>query len=296
MRRLFVVLMIVLIPGTVSTQEAGDTARFVEPKAARRDAPPHKLLSGADARGWEAIGRLDLVRGMFCTGALIGPDLVLTAAHCLFDHETGARIPERGMTFRLGWRAGRATANLGIAQAFVAPGFTPEAHGTVDAIESDLALLRLESPVRKANVQPFETGRRPRKGDHVMLVSYGIGRSDSPSLQEDCKTLARQGGTLVFSCDVVPGSSGAPVFLRTEDGTVRIVSVISSRAKVFGREVALGVRLEGALDRLREMLAKAPPPRSAVPRTQDAARVRVFSLSGGSRSGANGGGAKFVRP
>ncbi|MGB7242579.1 MAG: trypsin-like serine protease [Sulfitobacter sp.] len=35
------------------------------------------------ALGWEAVGRLDTKNGGFCTGTLIAPDLVLTAAHCV---------------------------------------------------------------------------------------------------------------------------------------------------------------------------------------------------------------------
>ncbi|MEM8798570.1 MAG: trypsin-like serine protease, partial [Pseudomonadota bacterium] len=51
-----------------------------------------RLDTGDDSRGWEAVGKLNIDGRGFCTGALIAPDIVLTAAHCLYDKETGARI------------------------------------------------------------------------------------------------------------------------------------------------------------------------------------------------------------
>ncbi|MEC7965333.1 MAG: trypsin-like serine protease, partial [Pseudomonadota bacterium] len=35
-----------------------------------------------ESRAWAAVGRLDLDGKGFCTGSLVAPDLVLTAAHC----------------------------------------------------------------------------------------------------------------------------------------------------------------------------------------------------------------------
>ena len=88
-----------------------------------QDGGLKSLQTGDDSRGWEAVGRLNLGERGFCTRALIADDLVLTAAHCLFDKETGARVEARDMKFLAGWRNGRAAAYRGVRQALAHPDY-----------------------------------------------------------------------------------------------------------------------------------------------------------------------------
>ncbi len=250
-----------------------------------------RLLSGADSRGWEAVGRLEFDRRAFCTGAMVAPDLVLTAAHCLFERASGTRFAPEEIVFRAGWRNRRATAVARVVQVVVHPEFVPGQGGEVSRVGVDLALLRLQSPVRKTSIRPFATAPRPARGDEVAVVSYARERADSPSLQESCRVLARRSGVLVMDCAVDFGASGAPVFVRDETGGARIVSVISARARSGAREVALGAILDRPLEVLMTLLANTEP---APPEPGDA--VRVFTLGGGSEPPDAPPGARFLRP
>lgn len=221
--------------------------------ATAQDSRLERLDVGDEARQWEAVGRLELGGRGFCTGALVAPNLVLTAAHCLYDRTTGGRLDHGQIEFMAGLRNGRAVAYRTIRRAVTHPDYEFDAEVTADRVRNDVALLELHHPIKNTRVTPFETDDRPRKGQKIGVVSYAKGRAEAPSLQNICTVMARQQGVLVMSCDVDFGSSGAPVF-SFDGGQPRIVSVVSAMAEVEGRKVSLGTQLVAPLRDLRAAL------------------------------------------
>ena len=250
-----------------------------------------EALSTSDAtRGWEAVGRIDIGKSAFCSGALIAPDLVLTAAHCLYDKATRQPYPANDFKFLAGWRNGRAVAYRGVKRAMAHPDYVYQGPESVDGVRDDLALLQLDQPIRLASITPYATGDDPQDGDRVEVVSYAFDRSEVPSLQEACHVLGPQPGMTVFSCSVDFGSSGAPIF-KIVNGQPQIVSVVSAKAELDGRKVSIGPQMAVPLAELRAAFAQSDPGFRKV--TVSAGRLPQITPTNAARPAS---GAKFVSP
>ena len=241
-----------------------------------------RLTDRDDLFGWEAVGRVELQQNGYCTGVLIAPQLVLTAAHCVYDRQ-GSLIPAPLIQFRAGLRDGVSIAERRVARIAAAPGYDPHQGMSADNVRNDAALLELDASIPAAVAAPFVI-HTAQPGDRVSVVSYGKDRDDALSWQRDCGLLQRGRGLMIFDCDVTFGSSGAPVFARGER-RARILSLISGGRFRDGKSIqSYGMDLPSLVDGLKRDLRAMPKAPS------QGAKFRRIG------QGNNTTGAKFARP
>ncbi|MDW4549949.1 trypsin-like peptidase domain-containing protein [Defluviimonas sp. D31] len=257
--------------------------------AAAAEAPPLKRLTlRQDVLGFEAVGRVEIGAQGYCTGALIAPDLVLTAAHCLRGGSSDEAPDIAGMRFRAGLRDGVAVAESGVARAVGHPRYDPANPKDLDSVRHDVALLELAEPIPAATAAPFAIARLGNQVRQIDVVSFAKGRDAALSWQDGCRVVGRDVGLIAFDCDVHFGSSGAPVFDRSA-GRPRIVAIIAAGTREEGKVVSVGMELEKPVAELRRALRTG----QGVLVAGGSRRIEPRRILPGTKADT---GARFVRP
>ncbi len=220
------------------------------------------IIGGVASASSDYPTTVAISNGGLCTGTLIAPDLVLTAAHCITPQLIGADSQEQVTSqTQIIFDAESVFGGNGDARRVVATIPHPE-FSMNNLGDNDIGLIRLQSPITDRTPTPINRiGDDAKVGISVTQVGYGatqVGGQGAGSLfaLQDKKTTSCSGfggsdaNLLCFSqtdgqgkCQ---GDSGGPSF-ATIDGVERVVGVTSfgdQTCAQFGADTRVDAELD----------------------------------------------------
>lgn len=176
------------------------------------------------ASPWRSLVRVQAPGLARCTGFLVAPDRVVTAAHCLYSSRLGRFIPAGSVHVLLGYSAGGFAGHGTAATYRTAEGYDPRRRDAT--LGADIAVLTLATPL----AGPVLALDDAPAGAAVALGGYNQDRAEviEADLACDLGRHAQDGEGRAMrhhDCAATSGSSGAPLLARAADGAWVVVGV-----------------------------------------------------------------------
>lgn len=190
-------------------------------------AEDRRVVVDAGKDPWRSLVRVQTNLGGRCTGVLVAPTRVVTAAHCLFNARTQRYLPASSLHVLFGYAKGGYRQHVTVRSFATDPAHDPTLSAG-KAMATDWAVLTLETPA-PGDVPPLPLSESPPPpGMELRLGGYSQDKAQILTADTDCRALgvgqAPGGPVLVHDCAGTRGTSGAAL-LAERGGVWSVVGI-----------------------------------------------------------------------
>ncbi len=155
--------------------------------------------------------------GAFCSGSLVGEDLVMTAGHCVTSEDA---CKDTKLVFGFAIKDAEKGASDIIAKTEVyscksiVKRFMGDEPGEGDAtnLGADYALIKLDRAVKGHSPLPINRGKTPIVGSNIFVIGHPVGLPVKLAGGASVRTSVASNAFFVANLDTYGGNSGSPVF------------------------------------------------------------------------------------
>lgn len=192
--------------------------------------PPWNAVGKINTPAWRRLGE--------CTGTLIDRQVVVTAAHCLFNEISGKPFRNADIHFSAGQRRDRKIGHSAARCVRFAEGYKFENRVRPSGIARDYAFIVLDEPIDTAPVGLLPAGTL-KAGMTVTHAGYGRDRRFLLVKHAACTIANIRNNLLYTDCDTNHGQSGGPLLVEVDDGFAIAGVMSATLAKIYNQAAAV---------------------------------------------------------
>lgn len=216
-------IALLISAGSLNTQAV--SIHSAERKGLPANFPSERIIIDAKKSPWNRIGNLSIAGRKFCSASLITDNIIITAAHCLWNHNTDDWYPAEFIHFLAGYQQEDYVAHSRAKAIHPNPNYQFQISTNPELLKKDWALIELEEPLGALVgyfplrvLNQLQQKNLQKQQHQVALSGYRQDTREALSLDHQCELMPTPTqlpqSLLSNNCHGLSGDSGGPLLIR----------------------------------------------------------------------------------